>query len=405
MAQKVFIRMMGAFVIEVGDKVYDDLATRSRKGAGLMQYLILQRGTPTSSQRMTRELWSGRRSENPENALKTLVSRTRSMLNGLCPELGRCIVSSAGGYSWECAPDVSVDVLEIMDIYTLLGQEPGDEVRRSLSERLLELYRGDLFQTGNLYNDATQVSWLHREYLDTVYRYVEVLKAGDEHERICEVCQAALKVDEQDEHLHILLMEAMSNLNRTQEALEEYRRVSQRSRRDMGEGPGEALLANYQNLAEESQSLQFNLDAIHSELTRQEKNWRGPYFCEYRAFKEIYNIEIRNVERLGSTMFLGVIMLVSSNPITRESAMAGLQEILRTNLRKGDIVTRFSDNMYAMLLPTVSYNTGSIVLERIERRFYQEYPANAVSFHARISPMGRARSGREIESDRAEKGE
>ena len=403
MSQKIFIRMMGAFVIEVGDVVYDDLATRSRKGAGLMQYLILQRGTPTSTQRMTRELWSGRRSENPENALKTLVSRTRSMLNSLCPDLGRCIVSSAGGYSWECTPDVSVDVLEIMDIYALLEQNPGEEVRRSLSERLLDLYRGDLFRTGNVYSDATQVSWLHREYLDTVYRYVELLKANEEYNRICEVCQAALKVDEQDEHLHILLMEAMSNLNRTQEALEEYRRVAQRSRRgDVDEGPSEALQAAYQNLAEESQSLQFNLDVIHNELTREEKNWRGPYFCEYRAFKEIYNIEIRNVERMGSTMFLGVIMLVSSNPITRESAMAGLQEILRTNLRKGDIVTRFSDNMYAMLLPTVNYNTGSIVLERIEHRFYQEYPPNTVDFHARISPMGRARSGKEQEEARRE---
>ena len=49
-----------------------------------------------------------------------------------------------------------------------------------------------------------------------------------------------------------------------------------------------------------------------------------------------------------------VIMLGSKNSVSRESGMAGLQEILRNNLRRGDIVTRIKDNMFAMLLPTVS---------------------------------------------------
>ena len=101
---------------------------------------------------------------------------------------------------------------------------------------------------------------------------------------------------------------------------------------------------------------------------------------------------MRNLERLGSTMFLGVIMLGepdgSLSPVSRESGMAGLQEILRNNLRKGDIVTRFADNIYAMLLPTVNYDTGSMVIDRIQDLFYKEYPSGNIAFHARISPLG-----------------
>ena len=74
--------------------------------------------------------------------------------------------------------------------------------------------------------------------------------------------------------------------------------------------------------------------------------------------------------------------------VHRESAMAGLQEIMRKHLRKGDIVTRFSPAMYAMLLPTVNYTTGSMVMERMEQLFYEEYPSRKVALHYRISPLG-----------------
>lgn len=68
--------------------------------------------------------------------------------------------------------------------------------------------------------------------------------------------------------------------------------------------------------------------------------------------------------------------------------MAGLQQILKSNMRKGDIITRFSDNIYAMLLPTVNYSSGNMVMERIENLYYREYSSLAISFFARISPLG-----------------
>ena len=74
--------------------------------------------------------------------------------------------------------------------------------------------------------------------------------------------------------------------------------------------------------------------------------------------------------------------------VRRESSMAALQEIMRKYLRKGDIVTRFSPDIYAMLLPTVNYSTGSMVLERIEQVFYEEYASNKVDIYHRITPLG-----------------
>ena len=104
---------------------------------------------------------------------------------------------------------------------------------------------------------------------------------------------------------------------------------------------------------------------------------------------------MRNLERLGATMFLAVIAVAPPDrekqelsTVTRESAMAALQEILRRHLRKGDIVTRFAPTVYAMLLPTVNYSTGSMVMERVAQLFYGEYPGDRVELYYRISPLG-----------------
>ena len=375
----VKIQMMGMFLIEADGAIYDNLAVRSRKGVNLIRQLILQQGRPISSQRLVRALWTGRRSDNPEGALKTLVSRTRAMLNAVSQGLGGCIASDTGGYRWETLPGVDVDVLSIIQILRQLRKDPTQDARRVLTEELLRLYRGDL-------EDA---EWLHKAYLDAVYDYAALLKTQEEYNRIIEVCDTAIAIDDMDEQLHILRMDAMVNLNRPQEALAEYRRVARQSQQYYDAELSEEMQACYRELVADSQSIRFNLDVIHNELTRDESDIQGPYFCDNRAFKEIYNIQMRNLERLGSTMFLAAVMLGSASAVSREAAMAALQEILRSNLRKGDIVTRFSDNMFAMLLPSVNYSTGGVVMERIEHLFYAEYQGGSVTFHARISPLSR----------------
>ena len=392
--KQVVIRMMSLFTIEANGVVHEELMARSRKGISLIQYLVLERGRPVSSQRLIRELWHENRSENPESALKTMVSRMRAALNGISPELGSCIVSGPGNYRWQSLPHVRVDVLEIIDLLNVLRREPPSPGHIKKTETLMKLYTGDLYLTGDILNGQATFNWLHNEYLSAVYRYIELLKANEEYTKICDVCRRAILIDDLDEQLHLELMQAMANLNRSDEAAAEYRKLTRKSRDFYDAEPGEEIQAYYESLAEAGKTVRFNLDIIRNELIEKEGGTRGPFFCEYEAFKEVYNIYMRNLERLGSTMFLGVIMLGEvgdkANVIRRESCMAGLQEILRTNMRKGDIITRFSENTYALLLPTVNYSSGNMVMERIEKLYYQEYSSHAISMYTRISPLGTA---------------
>ena len=392
MADRVSIRAMGVFVIDVNGNPCENLPVRSRKGVTLLLYLIMEKGRPVSSQRLIREMWSGRRSESPESALKTLVSRTRSMLNELSPGLGACIVSTTGGYRWESPENVTVDALEITELFEKLREDCSPEERARLTERMMELYRGDLYCTGEVSGDVITANHLHREYLNAVLKYVAQLREAESYNRLCEVCRQAMQIDDMDEQLHIELMQGMAKLNRADEALREYRSLAKTTMEEFGEEPGEEIRACYDRIAEEGGRLQYNLDVIRNELEETVVDRRGPFFCDYQSFKEIYNIELRNLGRMGSTIFLGMIMLGEPgdtiNPVSRESCMAGLHEIMRLNLRKGDIITRFADNIYALLLPTINYGTCALVIERLETLFYEEYPEQNVTFHARISPMG-----------------
>jgi GGDEF domain-containing protein len=141
------------------------------------------------------------------------------------------------------------------------------------------------------------------------------------------------------------------------------------------------------------QTLKENLETIRQELHNSGLE-RGAFVCDYDMFKAIYNLEMRNLERLGTTMFLAIIMVGEADEgnydsIRQENIMNGLVDILRDNLRKGDIITHFSANVIALLLPTVNYKTGNMVMERIRKLFFQRFPNSDIPFNYRLGLLGK----------------
>ena len=393
MAESVQVQLLGACTVYTDGAVYEALPQRSKKGVAMMAYLILHRGKPVPAPRLIRELWGSRRNTNPENALKTMVSRLRAMLGEISPALSACVVSGQGGYRWECQPGVTVDVLEVFDLNDRLS-EPLDEAERmACCRRLLDAYRGDLYQPEDMLNASAEASRLHRIYLETALTLIELKREREAWNDILQICDEALLIDDMDEPLQIERMRALVHLNRTEEAMSRYQQVTDRDRRLLDAEPSEELQAFYRQMTRAGNHLRYSLDMLRNRLTDKADDKPGPFFCELKTFREFYQIQMRNLERLGATMFLGMIILGDGDPETIDSvlfegAMAALLEILRKNLRRGDIVTRCDEYAVAMLLPTVNYQSGAMVMERIEHVFYTAYPRDRVPFHARITPLG-----------------
>ena len=384
--------MLGNYLIFIDEQRIENVIAKTRKGSALMSYLILYRGRQVPNQRLLTELWPSATITNPENALKTLVSRLRSLLNQMAPGLGACIVSDRGAYHWQQLENMRVDVLELMDAFDALNREHDLFARRELYQRIIKLYKGDLYQTGDLNEEPAYAEQLHRQYLDAVYDYVELLRQNEEYNEICSICRTALSVDAFDERLHIELMKAMVSLNRISDAMEQYHHAANITYRYLGAEPSETMKAFYRQLNQSRRSLKFNLDAIRAEL-RKSTTEGGAFVCDYAMFKEIYNLQMRNLERLGTTMFLGVIMIGDADDahmdyIRQDNIMSSLIELLRINLRKGDIITHFAPTIVAVLLPTVNYDTGTQVIERIREMFFKRYPNSNIPFHHRIGMVG-----------------
>ncbi len=390
----VRIQLMSNFLIYIDEQRVENPVAKSRKGAAMIEYLILHRGNSVPNQRLLRALWEEHRISNPENALKTLISRVRSMLNAMSPGLGNCIVSDRGAYHWQTPENVRVDVLELMELFDRLGTAQDEASRRPLYQQMMKLYKGDLFQTGSLDEEAAYAEHLHSQYLRAVYGYLEDLNQAEEYNEISAVCRMALEVDGFDDRLHIELMKAMINLNRANDALQQYKHATNMTYRYLGAEPSPEMRAFYHQMNRTRRTLKFNLDAIRNELY-ESSSGRGAFVCEYPMFREIYNLQMRNLERLGTTMCLGIIMVgdadnAEMDSIRQETIMRALTEILRKHLRKGDIVTHYAPSIIAMLLPTANYQTGQLVMERIQMLFYKQYPNSDIPFHYRLGMLGEA---------------
>ena len=268
MADTIRIQMMDHFLIYIDEQKTDQLATKSKKGASLVQYLILNERQPVPNYRLINTLWDEDKSTNPENALKTLVSRLRVLLNQIDPGLGNCIVADRGAYHWEMQPGMTVDMYEIDKIFSRLSENNISEPeRRKLYNQLLELYTGDLLQHAEKNEWAmAKATTLHNKFIAAMYAYIELLKEHDQHTDIVSVCRRALDVDSFDDRLHMELMSALVRINRTGEALVQYKHVVQLNYRYLGVKPSEDLQEFYKQIVSAGKTLDFNLESIRNEL-------------------------------------------------------------------------------------------------------------------------------------------
>lgn len=310
MSETIRIQMMDEFVIYLNERQADHMVNKSKKGLALIEYLIANRGEPVSNRRLLSTFWNDENVTNPENALKTLISRVRTLLGQISPELGNCIVADRGAYHWECPPEMTVDLYELEDIFARLPNVRDGERKREAYRRMMTLYRGALLQKSELNEWAyPRAVTLHNQYIAGVYDYIDLLKQSgrDEDEReIISVCRSALEREPFDDSIHIELMRTLLRGNNATEAKAQYEEVMHLHYHYLNVKPSHELMEFYNEIVEASKNVEFNLEAICRQLYQNSRE-QSAFVCDFAVFKEIFNLQIRNIERLGTTIFLAVI--------------------------------------------------------------------------------------------------
>ena len=77
---RISVRFLGEFQLEVRGRSLTEEINRSKKMANLLAYLIYHRDSIISQEDLIRALWPDSRRIDPVTSLKTLIYRTRKLL-------------------------------------------------------------------------------------------------------------------------------------------------------------------------------------------------------------------------------------------------------------------------------------------------------------------------------------
>ncbi len=152
-----------------------------------------------------------------------------------------------------------MDVLEVLSLHDRLRQEMTEGERITCCQQLLSLYEGDLYAPEDMLNSTSAISQLHRIYLDTALNLIELKRNRENWSDILAITDAALKIDDMDEPLQIERMRALVHLQRSNEAMREYRELSDRERRLLDAEPGEDLQTFYREMSQAGSALRYTL--------------------------------------------------------------------------------------------------------------------------------------------------
>ncbi len=391
---KIEIYMLGKFMILVnGYDIIKDLGS-SKKKIELLQYLILNTGKNVAATDLHDILWMNKDNTNPESSLKTLISRLRASLNEF--DLKDAIVTKRGHYTWNENLDAQIDVFDFEALCRelLFAEELSMETEQKLQD-ILTLYQGDLLPHSSMEHwVAPKSMYYHTLYLDTLHHCVKLLGREERCEDIIRICRSGLTIDAFDSTLNLELMIALLKLGKSKDALAQYNCTTEMHYAYLGMAPSNEILEFYKKLIHIERTSVSDIDAIRQELWEEdEDDQSGAFICEYAIFKDIYKLHMRNLERLGTPMFLSLVTVdyianTIPDSLLLDKVMKILLATLKQNLRRGDTISRYSPYQYALLLPTVNHQTGQVVLERVKKAFYSESITSQFVMNYKLQPIG-----------------
>ncbi len=389
--QTIEVMMLGGFSIKVdGRDIVSDLGN-SRKKISLLAYLLINKDRQISNFELFETLWPEEDITNPESSLKTLVSRLRSNLAEY--GLDKAIATKSGTYRWNDTFETIVDVFTFDKLCTTM-----DRAKELTSgnhqdfEKALSLYQGDLLPNSVVENWVQSKSaYYHDRYLNLVYHYISLLENKGLYEDMIRVSRMGLEVDALDSRLNLELMSALLKSGRSKEALAQYNRTTDLHYNHLGINPSEEILAFYKQLIKIERTSSADISDIRNDL-RESNDMAGAFICEYAIFRDIYQLHMRNLKRLGTPMFLSLVTVTSLDkqsvePLVLDKVMKQLLETLKKSLRKGDTISRYSPSQYAVLLPTQNYDNGRIAMERVKKSFYREGSNAQFLLNYRLGPI------------------
>ena len=352
----------------------------------------MNHNTAITQARFIDSLWSDD-NNNPVNALKTQLFRTREMLKPLGLEGEGCILSSRGAYSWNPEYEIVLDC----EVFEGLVQD-AENTSLSNKEKIdkyleaIKLYQGDFIPklSGEVWTIPISARY-HSLYLESVKKLCALLEKENDSETIINIILKAIEIDNLDEKLHCLLILAYMRCDRYKDALEHYDNATTTLYRNLGVSPSDELSALYSQIMDTQEAMETDLAIIQGQLM-ENSSGEGAFFCEYGYFVKTYQLTKRRLERLGLSTYLCLVTIQANSAKSLDFAklddyMAKVLSILKISLRTGDVVAKYSGAQYIIMLSCVNFENADIVMNRIIAKYKKRHRTDKITLSYKIKEI------------------
>lgn len=373
------VRLFGRFEMSNSSGFLDEDKIRSEMLTKLLVYFFCHRKGNVTVQELSEVLWPDDTSDNPAGALKNLMYRLRTIIKKEWPGQ-EFIMTGRGSYLWNSEIELELDIEEFEETCKKASKSETDEEKIECYKKAVVLYKG-LFvpKLGGEYWVTSLSTYYHSAYLSAVKKLADILNTYRRYEEMAQICSMAISLDNLDEELHCWFIKALIGQNKQNLAVEHYQKTVDLLYESLGIRPSKELRDVYDELLKQQHEQELDLTKIQKEL-KADDNGRGAFMCEYGVFKKSYHLEIRRAGRLGMSIYLSLITLYPSAKIKAGSeayqnamneGMEIMQKVLLSSLRTGDVISKYSASQFIVMLPTCQYETATMVMERIQDKFYE----------------------------------
>ena len=388
----IYIKTLGGFSLRVGDKEITDHSNQSKKPWCLLEYLVVFQKKDISPNELINVIWADDPGVNPQGALKTLMFRSRKLLEPLELPPQKLLVQQRGSYAWTQEYPTQLDIDRFEAICTqVINHIQDEDAALKLCLEGLAIYKGDFLPKSEYESWVIPIStYYHSLYQKLVYKTVDLLLKKENFSLITSICQTAVGIEPFDEEFHYYLVYSLYRDGHTSQAIEEYNHTMDLFYNEFSISPSDHFKDLYKTIRSKEQGINTNLDSIQETLREEASG--GAFYCEYPVFHDLFQLERRAIERTGDSIYLCLLTVsdldghVPKLAVLNKS-MEHLNNAVRNSLRCSDVYTRYSISQYIILLPTVTAEKGEMVLKRIISNFHKQYNRKDLTIEYKLQPV------------------
>lgn len=325
MTHKIKVQMFGNFRMDYNGAPF--VAEKMHKESQfnrMMQALIHYSDCGIAKDKLEEIVIGERDIDAPHTALRVIVYKTKQKLAQLGLPGKNLIYLEGGIYYWTPDIEIEEDAAEFEKLYNeacalekQMPQEPEsaetvcDERIKEIEDNMLELYVKALYlYKGEFLAAYTGETWIaqearryHTMFEKIINEAAYILRKRKQFKGLEKIGVYAAKVDPFNEWEE-LIMEAMVETRRYDEAEELYTDVVDYYLRECGIYPSSRLLEILEKYSNQMNHAHEILENIQEGMNEQEETERGGYFCSYPVFKGIYQASIRIMKRTRVPVYL-----------------------------------------------------------------------------------------------------